>query len=518
MPEPRQCPRPPGFTMLELAIVLIIMGIIAGVAVPTVITAIKKEKISNVRESLASARQSIVAFALANHRLPVKSTAEDPTRNLKDAWGRAYTYTPAPELTATGADICATTATSLSFQDSAGTTPNLAFFLSSTGPDGAAGVSTTSTLVNAATPGDDLYEPMILTQLYRIVCGQSQGALNLPVYDFKDRNAVVTTPGTQVGVTVMPDGSVVMGFTDAQQTAASSDTGPANYSYGCIWYTGNAAGCNLGNCTMARGMRAYFTFTMVRPAGYTGQLADGFTFTVASANTNKFNSCGGKGSAMGYASGYWYYPNDAGNDPFLVSPKIGLEFDPFRCFGDRGVDGNCDSNANCGMGGTGDYDHVAIVYWGDNSSSWGSSGTVDGRRSRDDNTHNSPTLASDTTPKNPVCDAYTASNQNGFLNLNSGTWFLNNAATPIPVRVEIKRTNPTSSAGTFKTTVWFNCQNCSDVTSNSTTFTAQATLNSTVTLSSTLTQQFKNVLFGFTEGTGGSRQRVTLRSQSALFY
>ncbi len=516
MPEPRQCPRSPGFTMLELAIVLIIMGIIAGVAVPSVITAIKKEKISNVRESLASARQSIVAFALANRRLPVKNSAEDPTRNLKDPWGRAYTYTPATELTTTGSDICATTATSLSLQDSAGTTPNLAFFLSSTGPDGSAGISTTATLVNAASPGDDVSESMPFTQLYRVVCGQSQGAVNLPVYDFTDRNAVVRTPGTQVGVTVMPDGSVVMGFTDDQQTAASGSYGATNYSYGCIWYTGSAAGCNLGNCTLDKGMRAYFTFTMVRPAGYTGQLADGFTFTVASANTNKFGSCGGKGSAMGYASGYWYYPDDAGNAPFLVSPKIGVEFDPYRCFGDKGVDGNCDASTSCGMGG--DYDHVAILYWGDENSAWGSSGTADGRRSRDDNTHASPTLASDTTPKNPACDAYTTNNQNGFLTLNSGTWFLNNAATEIPVRMEIKRMNPTAAAGTFKTTVWFNCQNCSDVTSNSTSFTTQATLNSTVTLSSTLTQQFKNVIFGFTEGTGGSRQRVTLKKQATLFY
>jgi prepilin-type N-terminal cleavage/methylation domain-containing protein len=519
MPKLRKRLIPPGFTMLELAIVLIIMGIIAGVTIPSVITAIKKEKISTARENLASVRQSIIAFAIANRRLPTKDSAEDPTRNLKDVWGRAYTYFPARELAVTDADLCVMTTTNLSISTQAGvTTPGVAFLLMSTGPDGAAGVQAAEPTINAVAPGDDIYDVTGFNQLYRIVCSQTVGSLGpVTAQGFAGRNAVVTTPGTKVGVTVMPDGSVVMGFTDAQQAAASG-TGASNYSYGCIWYTGNAAGCTLGNCTLVNGLRAYFTFTMVRPATYAGQLADGFTFTVASANTNQFGSCGGKGSAMGYASGYWYYPDDAGNAPFLVSPKIGVEFDPFRCFGDRGVDGNCDSNANCGMGGTGDYDHVAIVYWGDENSAWGSSGTVDGRRSRDDNTHNSPTLASDTTPKNPVCDAYSSSNQNGFLNLNSGTWFLNNAATEIPVRVEIKRTNPTASAGTYKTTVWFNCQNCSDVTSNSTTFNALATLNSTVTLSTALTQQFKNVIFGFTEGTGGSRQRVTLRSQSALFY
>lgn len=514
MTKPRIPLRPPGFTMLELAIVLIIMGIIAGVTIPAVVTGIKKEKISTARENLASVRQSVVSFAITNRRLPVPGTAEDPTRNLRDVWGRAYTYYPATELTATGADLCARTTTNLGIQTSASTTvPGVAFLLMSTGPDGAAGVHVADPTINAVTPGDDIYEFMGFNQLYRVVCTQTMGSLSMPATgkDIAANNAVVVPPSTGVGVTVLPNGSIMLGFTDAQQAAAPS-TGTANYSYGCIWYTGNAAGCTYGNCTMTNGLRAFFTFTMVRPAGYTGSLADGFTFTVASANTNKFGSCGGKGSAMGYASGYWNYPDDAGNDPFLVSPKIGLEFDNYRCYGDNGVSGGCGSG--CGMGG--DYDHVALLYWGDENSAWGSSGSVDGRRSRDDNTHNSPTLPSTSTPKNPVCDAYTSNNQNGFLNLGSNSWFLNNAATPIPVRLEIKQTP--ASSGTYTTRVWFNCKNCSDVTSNATTFTSLYQLNSTVTLSSSLAQQFKNVFVGLTQGTGGSRQQVVVANQTFLFY
>jgi general secretion pathway protein G len=86
-----------GFTLIELMIVMAIIGILATLAVPSYITAIKHAREAVLREDLHVMRQAIDSYTMDKQKGPqslddlvqsgyLKTIPEDPMTHSKDTW------------------------------------------------------------------------------------------------------------------------------------------------------------------------------------------------------------------------------------------------------------------------------------------------------------------------------------------------------------------------------------------------------------------------------------------------
>lgn len=99
-----------GFTLIELMIVIIIIGLIAGIVTPNVIKRLDKAKQSTAQAQIESLSQALDAFRLDMGRYPtsqegLQALREKPTTNAEkwdgpyikkelpaDPWGAQYQY------------------------------------------------------------------------------------------------------------------------------------------------------------------------------------------------------------------------------------------------------------------------------------------------------------------------------------------------------------------------------------------------------------------------------------------
>ncbi|MBZ4648689.1 MAG: uncharacterized protein JG760_940 [Desulfomicrobiaceae bacterium] len=471
-----------GFTLVELAIVLVVLGLIAAMVMPTLKSGILRGKMSEARATLQAVRDGVIGVAQANSRILPATLA--PLGAPKDPWGNAIRYRRDPNLTG---DVCAANATSGTFVSPEGQTiADVAFVVASSGPDFQEDAALNAS-TDARQADDDLILAVTLPHLKTILCAdragsgaQTPGALATWEHILTHTTAVASGPNN-VGAKITSN-SIVLGIPNG--------TTPA-FSYGCVWYTGNLNAtsgtpvCTSGKCTLGKGLRAYFTFTVEKVGN---PLADGFTFAVVSAATNSHQSCGGKGSALGYASTF-NQPGDNGVSPFVLPPKMAVEFD----FYTSGAFGDPKSHR----------DHLGIAYWGNNT------GSSDLDRGKDDLKHNF--TPSDGSPPHP-----------NYVRSSNQTYFDETGTVTYPVRVEILR-NATS--GNYTTHVWFNCAGCSDLTASGLDggvapehrYAASEYFRHSTTMNATWNALMDNVLLGWTEGTGGARQRVTLKSAQFFF-
>jgi prepilin-type N-terminal cleavage/methylation domain-containing protein len=72
---PTVAARSGGFTLTELAVVLVIVGLLLGGLISTYSIQIELGKISDTRKTLETARDALIGFAAANGRLPCPATA-----------------------------------------------------------------------------------------------------------------------------------------------------------------------------------------------------------------------------------------------------------------------------------------------------------------------------------------------------------------------------------------------------------------------------------------------------------
>jgi prepilin-type N-terminal cleavage/methylation domain-containing protein len=72
---PTVAARSGGFTLTELAVVLVIVGLLLGGLISTYSLQIELGKISDTRKTLETARDALIGFAAANGRLPCPATA-----------------------------------------------------------------------------------------------------------------------------------------------------------------------------------------------------------------------------------------------------------------------------------------------------------------------------------------------------------------------------------------------------------------------------------------------------------
>ncbi|NRR31854.1 type II secretion system protein [Oxalobacteraceae bacterium] len=68
-------PRTAGFTLVEIAIVLVIVGLIIGGLVTPLAAQMEQRKISDTQKSLDDAREALLGFALRNGYLPCPATS-----------------------------------------------------------------------------------------------------------------------------------------------------------------------------------------------------------------------------------------------------------------------------------------------------------------------------------------------------------------------------------------------------------------------------------------------------------
>ncbi len=101
-----------GFTLLEVMVVVVILGILAALVVPKIISRPDEARVIAAKQDIASLMQALKLYRLDNHRYPtteqglqalVAKPASEPVppnwkaggyvdRLPKDPWGKAYQY------------------------------------------------------------------------------------------------------------------------------------------------------------------------------------------------------------------------------------------------------------------------------------------------------------------------------------------------------------------------------------------------------------------------------------------
>jgi prepilin-type N-terminal cleavage/methylation domain-containing protein len=90
-----------GMTLVEIAIVLVIIGIVIGLGTALVGPLTKRAKINDTKEIVNADVESVISFAASNRRLPVPTGTEftNNVRNPNDAWTKPLYYIVDTNLT-----------------------------------------------------------------------------------------------------------------------------------------------------------------------------------------------------------------------------------------------------------------------------------------------------------------------------------------------------------------------------------------------------------------------------------
>lgn len=178
-----------GFTLIGIAIIIIILGILLTLSVSMVGVSVKKTKCAKSRKIVNEAKKAIVGFTIKNMRLPTTTEFSKITKDT-DAWKRNLIYIPddaiikyngstsRANITGTGTNICCgPTPIDLAVDDEMkGNFTDVAFVVLSTGENGNLDTtfnnknigSTTYYVATIEKPGenyDDIVEYMTLINL-----------------------------------------------------------------------------------------------------------------------------------------------------------------------------------------------------------------------------------------------------------------------------------------------------------------------------------------------------------------
>lgn len=179
-----------GFTLVELAVSMVVIGILLGLGMSMVGPLMTSIKVRESRENLAASVESINSYASGNNRLPDTTLLASVVRSPQDAWGRDFIYLYDANLYAaspTKDTVCGRRSTNITLTttDPAATIPNVAYIMLSQGDNavtdttiGGTAVTTgaqTATVTVAANTADDLVRWVTLDELRtKIGCQGSQ--------------------------------------------------------------------------------------------------------------------------------------------------------------------------------------------------------------------------------------------------------------------------------------------------------------------------------------------------------
>jgi general secretion pathway protein G len=93
---PRSC-RPPGFTLIELIVVMAIVALLVAIAAPRYVASVERARETTLIGSLTTMRQAIDQFAADRSRYPasldelvqeryLRQIPEDPITGRRDSW------------------------------------------------------------------------------------------------------------------------------------------------------------------------------------------------------------------------------------------------------------------------------------------------------------------------------------------------------------------------------------------------------------------------------------------------
>jgi len=359
-----------GFTLIEMAVIVIIVGVLLATFLPRMLGTIKGDVAKKSRNDVRHARDEIIGYAVVNsllpHATPDWEAVRDDIKEIasrEDAWGQRLLYLWAQNGTGdlVSSNICDHAHTTLSVTQGGTTTPDVAFIVLSKGENmqcdlcdsgfpgpGAShpGAITPNILPygsNNATSGkfDDIVEYVTLGHLQgKLNCAGGGGSVTPPdsdvsfAKDFSDFNSPVT-PSSKPGAVTLNVGEKTVGLGGGETS-----------SYGCLWYQGSYNNgtddiCTTGECDFNGGVRLFFRFNFNNADfGDSTTYGHGFTFALIDGG-NAVNVCGSSGDEIGYAG----VGSGSGIDP----PKLAVEVDTYP---------------NAGPKNDSDENHVAHVFWG----------------------------------------------------------------------------------------------------------------------------------------------------------
>lgn len=105
-----------GFTLIEVAIILILIGFLIGLGASLIGPLIKRVKVQDTKERINAAVESVLGFAVANKRLPNGIEFQKYVRNPKDAWGKDLRYVVWSNFTNETNAICPSNASQHGFK------------------------------------------------------------------------------------------------------------------------------------------------------------------------------------------------------------------------------------------------------------------------------------------------------------------------------------------------------------------------------------------------------------------
>lgn len=421
-----------GFTLIEMAVVLVIVGLVLATTLPLLTERIAKQKATKGVQGLNILKQEIIGFAIANARLPTSVELQNFS-GYEDVWDNPVAYYPATGLDSTTISPSLTT-TDLTLRRTGSTGSDdftdQAFIIASRGPN------VNLQIDEDADPGTDIvvetYAPGYASfeSVDNVNTSNDIGSLRLePFDDVVDyvslaflqsklaaaSNAYAPTGGAgdgfdsgiadKIDVSGTSDGSTkqntvgtvtIDAFTDELRLGNGLDSTRA-----CVWYQAESVSescdehpteAGVYTCDPAGWLDLRFIFryeflyedTQVQSTDYNG----GFVFTIMTAATNSVSTdppCGNGGGARPSLMGY---SSNASNGT-LYSPKFGIEVDLYRDYsGAPGDNDRQDPDIYGSVDAGKSNNHIAAVFWGDLPSSGNILPTdVNHQTNEDDNTH-----------------------------------------------------------------------------------------------------------------------------------
>ena len=383
-----------GFTLIEMAIVLVIVGLILATTLPLLTERIAKDKVTKGARTVNTLKQEIIGYSMLEGHLPTTDYVAANFSGAEDVWGKSVHYYPADGLSGpdgSGNTLSAgTSSLTLTRTTSTGTDTysGMAFIIVSEGQNMSTEVDTSGLTADAV--GDPLSIAIEYTGDikfysrggYTPTGGESYDDIveyvSLPYLKAKvDSDAGSGETATNGASTWAEEGigntltaGANLANSDTQNGAANPivvneatnelELGAVDEATGCTWYmstnssipcTADGSGvvtCTPGN-TPAQGNASWkslhflMRFNFLHNDYYTrdaeNRYAGGWTFSiisgVASHNTLGTAPCGtGMGTGAGYL-GYASY-SGAGQD-YIDDPKFGVEVDVFKDLNQQNV-------------------------------------------------------------------------------------------------------------------------------------------------------------------------------------
>ena len=87
-----------GFTLVEIAIVLVIIGMLIGLGSGMIAPLTKRAKYNETKDMINGAVEAVISFAAANNRIATTAEFTSIVRRPRDAWTKDLYYIPATNL------------------------------------------------------------------------------------------------------------------------------------------------------------------------------------------------------------------------------------------------------------------------------------------------------------------------------------------------------------------------------------------------------------------------------------